>query len=637
MNKLIKRSKNNPLISPNNKEAWQTQATFNPSAIKKDRETVLLFRALSNETEIEGQKLPLSTIGIAKIKDGEKFSSPKQLITPSTPWDRFGCEDPRVTKIDNKYYIFYTALSTWPPKPEGIKVGLAISKDLETIKEKRLITPFNAKAMTLFPKKVGDRYLAILSTNTDLPPSKTALKSFNKIEELWNQELWQKWYQNLDKNTINLKRLNSDQIEIGARPVELDQGWLLIYSHIRNYYQDERIFGIEAVLLDKKNPKKIVFRTNKPLLLPKKEYEKDGVVSNVTFPSGAIKNRIKLEIYYGAADTYCAKASLNINRLLNSMRSNPTKKALKVKKYNHNPILKPLETNDWEAQAVFNPTVFRYNDIIYLLYRAFSKNNTSTIGLATSNDGYSFNRYDQPIYIPRADFEKKKKANCFSGCEDPRITKIDNKYYLLYTAFDGVSPPRVAMSYIKTKDFHNNDWNWSKPKLVSPPNSDDKDACLFPEKINGKYLLFHRVGGREIAIDYLDDLIFEKNEWLEKEGMIGPRSDMWDDEKIGINTIPLKTEKGWLVLYHGVSSKDNQYRVGTLLLDLNKPEKVIYRSKYPILEPTEIWEKKGLVDNVVFPCGKIKKGNKILIYYGGADKVIGVAEIELKQLLKKNY
>ncbi len=637
MTNLAKKSKNNPLISPNPEDAWQAQATFNPSAIEKDDKTVLLFRALSNEIEVQGQKLSLSTIGITRSKDGKKFSTPMQLIAPSTNWDLFGCEDPRVTKIDSKYYIFYTALSAWPPRPDSIKVGLAISKDLKTVEEKHLVTPFNAKAMTLFPEKVNGKYLSILSANTDLPPSKTALRSFETIEEMWDQDLWQKWYQNLDKKTLNLKRLNSDQTEIGARPIELEQGWLLIYSHIKNYYHDDRIFGIEAVLLDKNNPKKIISRTDNPLLLPEEPYEREGVIKNVVFPSGAIKNNSSIDIYYGAADTHCARASIRVEKLLREMKNNQVKKALKVKKYQHNPILKPLETNDWEAEAVFNPAAVEHEGTTYMLYRAFSKNNTSTIGLATSNDGYNFKRYDQPIYTPRADFEKKKKPNCFSGCEDPRITKIGDRYYLLYTAFDGVNPPRVAMSYIKTKDFYSKNWNWSEPKIVSPPNTDDKDACLFPEKINGRYLLFHRVGGREVAIDYLDDLIFEDNEWLEKEGMIGPRAGMWDDKKIGINTTPLKTKKGWLVLYHGVSSKDGQYRVGTLLLDLERPEEVIYRSKYPILEPTENWEKEGFVNNVVFPCGKILKDDKVLIYYGGADKVIGVAEIELDKLLKKNY
>lgn len=634
---LTQREESNPIISPDKNLAWQSLATFNPSPIKKDDKTYLLYRAMSEEVEIERKRLPLSTVGIAQSNDGVNFTNHQQLIEPSKRWDRFGCEDPRVTEIDGKYYIFYTALSAWPPSADGIKVGLAISENLKTITEKHLVTPFNAKAMTLFPEKINGKYVAILSANTDRPPAKNALATFDNIEDIWNQKQWNYWYINLDKNHLNLSRINSDQVEIGAKPIKIDEGWLLIYSHIKDYYSSKsRFFGIEAIILDDKNPKKIIDRTNQPILYPQENYEREGLIDNVTFPSGSLLEGDDLKLYYGGADKYCCLASLSLKELIKKTKEDPIKRAIKAKKYIRNPILEPSERS-WENQAVFNPAVTKANKKIYLLYRALSADNTSTIGLAISSNGYNFKKLDQPIYTPRADFENKKKPNGLSGCEDPRITRIDNKYYILYTAFDSINPPRVAMSSIEIEDFENHNWNWSEPKLISAPKVDNKDACLFPEKINGKYIIIHREAGEDIAFDYFDDLEFSNDRWLEKKDPIKPRPGEWDEAKIGINTTPLKTKEGWLILYHGVCKKDGQYRVGVLLLDLKNPAKVIFRSKYPILEPTQEYEKRGIVDNVVFPCGKTLKDDKLLIYYGGADKVVGVAEIELKKLLKKNY
>ena len=110
---------------------------------------------------------------------------------------------------------------------------------------------------------------------------------------------------------------------------------------------------------------------------------------------------------------------------------------------------------------------------------------------------------------------------------------------------------------------------------------------------------------------------------------------MWDSKKIGINSIPIKTNKGWLILYHGVSEHDHHYRVGALLLDLEHPDRVLGRSRYPIFEPEKAYEREGVVPNVVFPCGAIVRGGKLYTYFGGADRVIGSAFIPLPKLLKQ--
>jgi beta-1,2-mannobiose phosphorylase / 1,2-beta-oligomannan phosphorylase len=631
----MKRSPKNPILSPVG-DSWQEEACFNPNVVKDSSKYVMAYRAISGKVDIGGTELNLSTIGRADSQDGLVFDNRQQLIKPEYEWEKYGCEDPRICKMGDNYYIFYTAISNYPPSAEGIKLAVAISSDLKTIKEKHLVTPFNSKAGTLFPEKINGKYAMILTIDTDKPPSQISVAYFSELEEIWSERYWRNWYKEKDKHEINLSRLNTDQVEVGSGPIKTDQGWLLIYAHIQNYYTDKtRIFGIEAVLLDIDNPQKILARTASPFLVPEKEYEKEGQIKNVIFPSGALVEGDNLKVYYGATDTFSAVAETKLSELLKSMKANPVKQVFKLTKYKENPVLETRDHNTWETMAVFNPTVVYEDKKFYLIYRALDKDKVSRLGCAISKDGFDFfTRLEDPIYVPRMDYEQRKNPNNYSGCEDPRITKINDRFYLCYTAYDGFHPPRVALSWIKSKDLIEHNWLWSKPILISPPGVDNKDTCLFPEKINGRYLLLHRGGGKEIALDWLDDLShFDGVNWLEKEAAILPRPNSWDGEKIGVAGPPIKTPKGWLLLYHGVSDIDHQYRVGMMMLDLNDPAKVLYRSQYPILEPTETFEKEGLVPNVVFPCGMALVDKTLYVHYGGADKVICVATANIDELL----
>jgi predicted GH43/DUF377 family glycosyl hydrolase len=213
---------------------------------------------------------------------------------------------------------------------------------------------------------------------------------------------------------------------------------------------------------------------------------------------------------------------------------------------------------------------------------------------------------------------------------------------MFYTAFDGLNPPRVAFTSITVKNFLNKKWLWKKPVLISPPGISDKNTCIFPKKIKGKYLFLHRVG-IGICINIVSDLNFGKNKWLEHDAtLFGPRRDMWDNHKIGITGPPIETKDGWLLIYHGVSNPGGLnppaggiYKLGAALLDLEDPSLVIARTDYPILEPEMPYEKKGVRRDVVFSCGVVVIKNNLLVYYGGADKVIGVATINLHEMLKK--
>lgn len=632
----MKTSLHNPILFPQQDSDWENLATFNGSVVQVGQDIQMVYRALTTRKNKKGQEYQSSSIGAAHSEDGFHFSQRHQLIAPEMPWEQYGCEDPRITYIDGKYYIFYTALAASPPQPEHIRVAVAVSSDLQTIEERHLVTPFNAKAMALFPEKINGQYVVVLTVNTDQPPAQIAIARFDRIEQMWEESYWQDWYSHLEDHSLPLYRLSNDQVEVGAVPIATEDGWLVLYCHIQNYYTPaQRIFGVEAVLLDRYNPNQVIARTDGPLLVPQEEYDLKGMVPNVIFPSGGLVQGGELLIYYGAADTTVAVAACNLQELLQEMRQTPLGYVYTLERFSWNPILRPIAVDDWRSQAVFNPAAFEHHRKVYVLYRAFSADKTSTIGCAVSDNGYTFSDFSpDPIFVPRYDFELKQKPDSFSGCEDPRVSIIGDHLYLFYTAYNGVDAPRVAMSEILVSDFIAGRWNWSPSKLISLPGVDNKDACLLPEKINNRYVIFHRSGGKHIMMDWIDDLEFESNEWLEEEECIEARPNSWDSAKIGVAGPPLRTEQGWLLFYHGVSLVDQHYRLGALLLDLKNPMNVLARSKYPLLSPQREYETTGLVKNVVFPCGAVSCGTCLFLYYGAGDTVIGGAVGQVKDILR---
>jgi predicted GH43/DUF377 family glycosyl hydrolase len=180
-------------------------------------------------------------------------------------------------------------------------------------------------------------------------------------------------------------------------------------------------------------------------------------------------------------------------------------------------------------------------------------------------------------------------------------------------------------------DFLSGNWRWEKPVLLSPPDFSDKDALLFPEKVGDNYMFIHRVGNN-VNYAFVSSLDFEKETFLEEYHWIKPRPGFWDSKKIGAAAPPIKTEKGWLLLYHGLSD-DEVYRVGALLLDKDDPTKVLGRTDHFIFEPEKDYEKYGQVKNVVFPCGVVLIEDEVYIYYGGADSVCALATVKLNDLL----
>lgn len=300
---------------------------------------------------------------------------------------------------------------------------------------------------------------------------------------------------------------------------------------------------------------------------------------------------------------------------------------LKLQRFEKNPVLTPSEL-PWENMLVFNPGAVMVGDSVYLIYRAMGRNDhVSRFGLAISRDGIHFERKEEPIYSGGGHQDESL------GIEDPRVVKIDDTYFITYTAVSDYQEkdqverwsmnlkPMIALS--TTKDFVTfQDYD------VIIPNVRGKNASLFPKKINGEYWLLHREGQGKTFFSKSSKL----TSWSEKMFVFEERPGYWDCNKAGIGAPPIETEKGWLLFYHGVAN-DYTYRLGIMFLDLNDPTKILYRSPEPVFEPETEYEKFGYVPNVVFSCGAIEKNDQYYIYYGAADKVIGLATVNKKSVL----
>jgi len=298
-------------------------------------------------------------------------------------------------------------------------------------------------------------------------------------------------------------------------------------------------------------------------------------------------------------------------------------------------VMKPLK-DQFGSFARFNPGVWLKDGIVHMLYRATNSdikdnnNYISYIGYAKldTNTNILYDSNERVIY-PTLPEESK-------GCEDPRIVEFEDSFYIFYTAYDGITA-RVAIA--KTEDFI----NYKKLGVVKHFTW-DKDAFVFPERINGKIAYLHRISPN-IQLDYFEsfDELLSLNAWADYEKKINTSVIMkseyfWENQKIGGSVPPIKTEFGWLLLYHAVDDKF-VYRGSVALLDLENPSKVIARIPYPLLEPAEEYELFGDVNNVVFPEGAYIFEEQLFIYYGAADKYIAVAKIGVAELIKElqNY
>jgi beta-1,2-mannobiose phosphorylase / 1,2-beta-oligomannan phosphorylase len=318
-----------------------------------------------------------------------------------------------------------------------------------------------------------------------------------------------------------------------------------------------------------------------------------------------------------------------------------------LQRYEKNPVLIPNEANWWESKAVFNCAILHYENKFHMLYRAIGEYERyiSRIGYASSADGYSFATSKNIALEETEDYEKY-------GIEDPRIVKIDNQIYITYVVLSGyvTNKPMVEAStaLATTTDF----LKYTRLGVITSKGSDNKDVVLFPEKMNqqessastttidsaGKYFFLHRPSswiGSRYGVDKPSIWLGEGNALtnFEKHTLLLKPEEDWEQLKVGAGPPPIRTRAGWLIIYHGVS-RERVYRAGAAILDIRDPSKIIGRTKTPILEPKEPYEKFGDVNNVVFPTGAcVLDNDKLFIYYGGADKVCCLATADLNYLL----
>jgi len=345
-----------------------------------------------------------------------------------------------------------------------------------------------------------------------------------------------------------------------------------------------------------------------------------------------------------------AQRSSNLLRIIRRARPLVVEKRQRqLERHENNPIIEPREENYWEMKATFNPGAIYADHRVHLLYRAIGGDDVSVLGYAASGDGVSFSeRSNEPAYLPNTtkattpkEDQKPAVPAYFSGggwnggCEDPRLTLIDDRVYLTYTAFDGWGSIRIALSSIALEDFLNKKWKWKKPAMISPVGEIHKNWVLFPEKIRGKFAILHSISPN-ILIDYVDDLDhFDEEEMVikSKYNRIS-NTGAWDSWIRGAGPPPLKTKDGWLLFYHAMDIRDpNRYKLGAMILDAADPTKVLYRSRSPILEPDFDYENQGFKSGVIYSCGAVIMDSELFVYYGGADSVTCVAMAKLDTFL----
>lgn len=257
-----------------------------------------------------------------------------------------------------------------------------------------------------------------------------------------------------------------------------------------------------------------------------------------------------------------------------------------------------------------DPRVFFYKEETYLT-------SISHLRIARSNDGINFKIDDKPAVFPQTRYET-------FGLEDPRITQIDELYHISCKV---VSELGICTSLITTKDFV----DFQRHGIIFCP--ENIDVVFFPEKINGKYYALtrpvpHNIGSLGIWISSSADM---KN-WGDHQCLISPRPGKYDSARLGASCVPIKTEKGWLEIYHA-ADENHRYCLAACLLDINDPTKVLAFTDEPIMQPQADYELKGFFGNVVFACGATVDGDNVTIYYGAADSVMAGAKMSLNDII----
>ena len=545
--------------------------------------------------------------------DGFKFTDPGKYVILTDDKQKedvsYDWKSLRIAKQGEQYILTYT------PNTKSPLLLAAVSTDLIRFKKIGKVDEIRETATVVPDFKHKDHYVLYFGEKNIKAGYSTDLKNWKADETVILESRKDHW--------------DSGDLEVGNA--------YLMTDHILLIYYSKEKAG--AVAFDITDPKKILYRSEEPLWHLPQEFTNTKIkplgsiiLSNELILYWLINNDNILAVACPIPDKNTGLKNKNFSTLF--------------KKFEKNPIIAPRSDYPWESRAAFNSAAVYEDGKVHFVYRALGDKDLSVLGYATSSDGLHIDeRSEEPIYIPREPFETpgrhifKTFADHFAsgggygGVEDPRITKVDDKFFMTYVAFDGANPPRVALTSISVNDFLNRNWDkWEKPKLISAPGMVNKNAVIFPEKINGKYVVFHRIYPN-VLIDYVDDLEFN-NKYLTGHHFIPPRKTHWDSKKIGAGAPPIKTNDGWLFVYQSVGYQDpGRYKIGAMLLDHNDPSKVLARATSPIVEPVENYENDGFKAGVVYPCGAVIVNGKLHVYYGGADTVVCAASTDIDKFL----
>ncbi|BBI31966.1 glycoside hydrolase family 130 protein [Cohnella abietis] len=294
-------------------------------------------------------------------------------------------------------------------------------------------------------------------------------------------------------------------------------------------------------------------------------------------------------------------------------------------KYANNPIMSPAQM-PIDVLYTFNPGAIKYKGEYILMMDVTTLDDIHRIWISRSKDGYQFVPDPEPVKWPAPD-----PAHPETCTYDPRITQIsENEYIILYAS--DLSQNDVRIGILRTSDFVNFE------RITTGSELGNRNGALFPEKVDNLYIRFDRPFGNElnpsyIWVSYSPDLVF----WGKSKPLTYQGNPFRDGYKMGAGAVPIKTEQGWLEIYHTVSQTCNGfiYRLKACLLDLDDPSRVIGFTRDFLLWPEHDYEMKGRVSNVVFTCNAILEDDGMVkIYYGAADTNIGLAEGNLQEIIQ---
>lgn len=295
---------------------------------------------------------------------------------------------------------------------------------------------------------------------------------------------------------------------------------------------------------------------------------------------------------------------------------------VKLRRHPKNPILLPDPQHPWESRHVSNAGAILHNGKVHLLYRAEGEDRrpstdhiwpVSRIGLAISPDGVTIEeRLPEPVIDVAGE-----PHPLTDGAEDARVCCIEGQFYAVYCT---TSSLHEVLSWSVSKDLR----NWEKRGVLMPDYS-QRTGGLLPEKVDGEFVLFHRVLPH-LWISRSPDL----KRWHSTKILLRAQWGHWTEAKLGIGATPFKTDQAWVVIFHG-KDRNRIYRLGVMWLDAEDPGRILRVQEEPILEPEEEYELKGFVDNVVYTCGAVTLGDEVFVYYGCGDQCLAVATAPLKE------